>query len=198
MSASSKNESRPIRIGVIGSARADQPDFVQGLLNGFEEVFDIGCVISGPCSGADAFAREWAQSKKIPYEGLDIDIRAKGPTTATVGDLTRLSFFDSHRKLSATVLKHDPQFEKAFSAIQRSAPDFILAIPAPDGMLGPATACVKRIAEVLGIPVMNGAEALQAINSKMQSALDACASEIPEVSVSAPEAPRAKASKVLA
>lgn len=164
----SSKEPRKIRILVSGSARADQPDFVRGLLNGFDEVFDIGCVISGPFSGADSFAKEWAASRKVRYERLDIQ------NTGAEGDLTSLSFFDSHRRIPNVVLRADPRFSKAFSAIKTAAPDVVLAIPAPDGLLGPATACLVRIAESQGVQVINGAEAFQAVEAQLRDGVAAC------------------------
>lgn len=150
-------EERKARVLVVGSQRFDQRDFVFGMLNGFQAILDLGTLISGPFSGTDQFAREWARENGVGYEALDLP----------QSERMELRFFDEHRKLPPSVIKNDPMFRKGFEKIRQAAADAILVIPTPEGRLGPTTACLKTLAEAYKLPVIDGSEALASLQKRM-------------------------------
>lgn len=157
MSTQENKEERKARVLVVGSQRFDQREFVFGMLNGFGSFLNLGTLISGPFSGTDQFAREWAKENGVAYEALDLP----------QAERMELRFFDEHRKLPASVIKSDPMFRKGFEKIRQAAADAVLVIPTPEGRLGPTTACLKTLAETYKLPVIDGSEALASLQKRM-------------------------------
>lgn len=148
------------RVLVCGSGRFTDAEVVFGLLNAIHAQFKSPhfTVISGDwSSGADQFTREWAQANKVSYEELRIP----------ESDKLDLSFFDASRELPRRLLEKDPLFSKGFRNIQKAAPDLLVVIPSPDGKLGPTTACIQRMADVIDLPCLDGEKALAHIHSHL-------------------------------
>lgn len=158
--AQQNSDSEGIRVLVCGSSRWKDRDFVNSMLAGFASQFDISAVLSGPFSGADEIAKEWARERGIRYEQVNI------------GDSERMSlaFFDEARELPSAVVERDPMFRNGYKKLRESAPTAVLFIPNPEGKLGATCACLKRMAGMVNIPCINGADALQAVSERMEAA----------------------------
>lgn len=169
-------ESEGIRVLVCGSSRWEDRQFVHSMLAGFASQFDISAILSGPFSGADEIAKNWAKERGIPYEPVNI------------GDSERmqLSFFDETRDLPELLVRNDSMFRKGYEKLRDSAPTAVLFIPNPDGQLGPTCACLRRMADMVDIPCINGAEALQAVARKM-STVDATSAPVLAAPAEEPE-----------
>lgn len=162
--AQTSHENDGIRVLVCGSSRFEDKGFVFGLLNGFAAQFDISAIISGPFSGADQIAKEWAKENGIPYE----------PISIPSADRMELAFFDETRQIPDLVVRNDPMFRKGYERLRDSAANALLVIPTPDGKLGPTSACLKRMADMVNIECIDGAEAMQAISRRMLAANQPC------------------------
>lgn len=158
--AQTPQENDGIRVLVCGSSRFQDKGFVFGLLNGFASHFDISAIISGPFSGADQIAKEWAKENGVPYELVSI------PS----GDRMELAFFDETRNIPDLVVRNDPMFRKGYERIRDSAANALLIIPTPEGRLGPTSACLKRMADMVDIECIDGAEAMRAISERLLGA----------------------------
>lgn len=158
--AKNSSESDGIRVLVCGSARFDDKKFVFGMLNGFANHFDISAVLSGPFTGADTFAKEWARERGVTYEPINI------------GESERMqrSFYDEMREIPELVIRNDPMFRKGYERIRDSGANAVLLIPNPEGKLGPTSACLKRMADILHIECIDGSAALSAVASRMTTA----------------------------
>ena len=158
--AQQNSDSEGIRVLVCGSSRWKDREFVHSMLAGFASQFDISAVLSGPFSGADEIAKEWARERGIRYEQVNI------------GDSERMSlaFFDDTRELPRMVIDKDPMFRNGYRKLRESAPTAVLFIPNPEGKLGPTCACLRRMADLVDIPCINGADALQAVAQRMEAA----------------------------
>lgn len=157
-----RKEERKARVLVVGSQRFDQRDFVFGMLNGFHSHLNLGTLISGPFSGTDQFARDWASDNGVKYEMLDLGEKER----------MELRFFDEHRELPKSILRHDPMFSRGYLKMKSAAPDALIVIPTPEGSLGPTTACLKRMAMALKVPVLDGAEALASIERRLAADIE--------------------------
>jgi hypothetical protein len=158
--AQPSHENDGLRVLVCGSSRFQDKGFVFGLLNGFANHFDIAAILSGPFSGADQIAKEWAKEKGIPYEPINIG----------AADRMELAFFDDHRQIPELLVRNDPMFRKGYERLRDSAANALLVIPTPEGKLGPTSACLKRMADMVNIECIDGAEAMQAISQHMVAA----------------------------
>jgi hypothetical protein len=151
-----------LRVLVCGSQRFEDKSFVFGLLNGFDQHFHISAVISGPFSGADEIAKEWAKEHGIPYERINIADTER----------MKLAYFDSGRDIPPLALKSDPMYRKGFEKLRDSAASVVLAIPNPEGELGATCACLKRMASMINIECIDGSEAMRHVAAKMQEAVE--------------------------
>ena len=158
--AQTHSDSEGFRVLVCGSTRWKDRDFVNSMLAGFAAQFDISAVLSGPFSGADDIAKEWARERGIRYEQVNI------------GDSERMSlaFFDETRELPAMAVDRDPMFRNGYKKLRESAPSVVLFIPNPEGKLGATCACLQRMAKMVDIPCINGADALQDVSQRMEAA----------------------------
>lgn len=162
MSQHAQDQNRKARILVVGSHRFDQRDLVNGLLNGFKISMNLGTIISGPFSGTDEFARDWAKDNGVSYEPLQLQEQ----------DRMKLRFFDESRQLPVQAIRNDAMFRKGFEKIRAAAPDMLIVIPTPEGHLGPTTCCLMKMAETIQLPVMNGAEALRMLEIRLAAAVE--------------------------
>jgi hypothetical protein len=159
-----------IRVLVCGSHRFEDRHFVFGMLNGFASNFDISAIISGPFSGADQIAKEWAKERGVPYESLNLP----------ESDRMQLNYFGPERPLPLLVMKNDPVYRKGYERLRDSGATVLLAIPNPEGELGPTSATLKRMAEMIDIPCVDGACALHDVSAKMSQAAQAQPNNTPE------------------
>lgn len=159
-----------IRVLVCGSHRFEDRHFVFGMLNGFASHFDISAVISGPFSGADQIAKEWAKERGIPYEPLNLP----------ESDRMQLNYFGPERPLPLLVMKNDPVYRKGYERLRDSGATVVLAIPNPEGELGPTSATLKRMAEMIDIPCIDGACALRDVSAKMSQTAQSQLNSVPE------------------
>lgn len=161
-----EDSSRELRVLVSGSHRFQDRSFVFSMLNGFKAGASswvpggkLGTIISGPFSGADDFAREWAKENHVSYERMDI------PDSEALN----LAFFDN-RKLPELVIRHDPKMRKAYDRLRNAAPDMVFLIPNPEGELGPTSSCLRNICDTMEIPCADGASALKAVSARLAEA----------------------------
>ena len=157
-----KSTNDGMRVLVCGSSNFEDRRFVFGMLQGFAASMDISAVLSGPFAGTDDIAREWCAESGVRYE----------PVSIAQSDRLDLDFFDD-RPIPAALMHNDPVMRKGFEKLRDSAASVLLLIPRPDGQLGPTCACLRRMAEMVDIPVINGSEALLAISQKMREAAQA-------------------------
>jgi hypothetical protein len=151
-----------LRVLVCGSTNFEDRRFVFGMLQGFAASFDISAVMSGPFSGSDSITREWCSENGVRYE----------PVNIAQGDRLDLAFFDD-RKIPQAIMENDPVMRKGFEKLRDSGASVMLLIPRPDGQLGATCSCLRRMAEMVEIPVINGAEALMEISQRMRQACPA-------------------------
>lgn len=152
-----------LRVLVCGSQRCIDKGFVFSLLNGFAAGFDISAVLSGPFSGADEIAREWAKERGIAYE----------PVHIADSDRMQLTYFDESRALPEGVLKHDSMYRNGFARLRDSGASVVLIIPNPEGVLGPTSACLMRMSAVIEIPCIDCSGAILHLASKLGAAANA-------------------------
>ena len=157
----STTENDGIRVLVVGSNRFQDHRFVHSMLNGFANHFEISAILSGPFSGTDQFAREWAKERGIAFE----------PVNISPNERMELNFFDSDREIPELVLKNDSMFQKGYEKLRDSGATVVLAIPNPDGDLGPTCACLKRMASVIGIECIDGSMAMKHVVSRLEQAV---------------------------
>ena len=150
-----------IRVLVVGSHRFQDQSFVNSMLNGFANHFDISAILSGPFSGTDTYAREWAKEHGIAFE----------PVNISPNERMELKFFDAEREIPELVLRNDPMFQRGYEKIRDSGATVVLAIPNPEGDLGPTCACLKRMASVIGIECIDGSMAMKQVASRMEQAV---------------------------
>jgi hypothetical protein len=145
------------RLLVCGSERFQDRAFVFATLDAFCARLRLGAVISGPFAGADQLARDWAETRGVAHEALEL----------SADDMRLHRFFDT-RPIPASVLRQDPMTLRGARRLLDLGVHAVLALPRPSGQLGSTATNLIYMAGVAEIPHFNGSEAFARAHAALE------------------------------
>lgn len=81
-----------MKVLVTGSRTMRDPDFLNSILDFFNNTQGISLLIEGGATGADKFAGEWAESRGVPYAVYPALWRARGLSAGPLRNGEMLKF----------------------------------------------------------------------------------------------------------
>ncbi len=139
---------------VCGSKAFEDRALVFGLLSSLKEQLTIETIVSGDFTGASKFAKEWADENNINYKTHNF--------FSDKNDKKTTSFYDTS-VLPVEVLSYDKAFVNAKEELISEGVDMLMSFPNKSFDLGVATKNLTALAQLAGIPALDGAEAYKNI-----------------------------------